>query len=88
MALGVLQREHRTYSHAKPPLMAWSMVGDGSMGLPSEAVRLKWDKRAIFDLGPATSGLPPINGHRQIGSTGPVCAKLRHLPHKSVDLKG
>jgi hypothetical protein len=31
-SLGVLQREHWISSHAKPPLMAWSMVGDGSIG--------------------------------------------------------
>jgi hypothetical protein len=25
-----------------------------------------------FDNGPATSGLPPINGHQQSGTMGPV----------------
>src|SRR6202162_405114 len=34
-SLGVLQREHRISSQAKPPLMAWSMVGDWSIGSPS-----------------------------------------------------
>jgi hypothetical protein len=34
-SLGVLQREHRISSQGKPPLTAWSMVGDGSIGSPS-----------------------------------------------------
>jgi hypothetical protein len=39
MSFGVLQREHRISSQAKPPLMAWSMVGDGSIGSPSDHIR-------------------------------------------------
>jgi hypothetical protein len=38
-SLGVLQREHRIASQENPPLMAWSMVGDGSIGLPSLHIR-------------------------------------------------
>src|SRR3984957_38529 len=38
-ALGVLQREHWSPSHGKPPLIAWSMVGDGSIGSPSDHIR-------------------------------------------------
>jgi hypothetical protein len=37
--LGVLQREHRISSHGKPPLTAWSIVGDGSIGSPSLHIR-------------------------------------------------
>jgi hypothetical protein len=38
-SLGVSQREHWISSHGKPPLMAWSMVGDGSIGSPSDHIR-------------------------------------------------
>src|SRR3984957_13067263 len=38
-SLGVLQREHWISSHGKPPLMAWSIVGDGSIGSPSLHIR-------------------------------------------------
>jgi hypothetical protein len=38
-SLGVLQREHWISSHGKPPLIAWSMVGDGSIGSPSDHIR-------------------------------------------------
>jgi hypothetical protein len=38
-SLGVLQREHRISSQANPPLMAWSVVGDGSIGSPSDHIR-------------------------------------------------
>ena len=38
-SLGVLQREHWISSQGKPPLMAWSMVGDGSIGSPSLHIR-------------------------------------------------
>ena len=38
-SLGVLQREHRISSQEKPPLIAWSMVGDGSIGSPSDHIR-------------------------------------------------
>src|SRR3984957_18191639 len=38
-SLGVLQREHWISSQAKPPLIAWSMVGDGSIGSPSDHIR-------------------------------------------------
>jgi hypothetical protein len=37
-SLGVLQREHRISSHEKPLLIAWSIVGDGSIGSPSDHI--------------------------------------------------
>ncbi len=36
---GVLQREHLISSQPSPPLMACSMVGDGSIGPPSAHIR-------------------------------------------------
>jgi hypothetical protein len=38
-SLGVLHRAHWISSHGKPPLTAWSMVGDGSIGSPSLHMR-------------------------------------------------
>src|ERR1700761_5659909 len=38
-SLGVLQREHWISSQGKPPLTAWSMVGDGAIGSPSLHIR-------------------------------------------------
>src|SRR5205823_11433078 len=35
-SLGVLQRAHLIYSQGKPPFTAWSIVGDGSIGSPSD----------------------------------------------------
>src|SRR3984957_21306731 len=34
-SLGVLHRAHWISSHGKPPLTAWSIVGDRSIGSPS-----------------------------------------------------
>ena len=34
-SLGVLQRAHLISSQGNPPLTAWSIVGDGSIGSPS-----------------------------------------------------
>jgi hypothetical protein len=38
-SLGVLQRAQLISSQGKPPLTAWSMVGDGSIGSPSLHIR-------------------------------------------------
>jgi hypothetical protein len=38
-SLGVLQRAHLISSQGKPPFTAWSMVGDGSIGSPSDHIR-------------------------------------------------
>src|SRR6202000_2389330 len=38
-SLGVLHLEYWICSQAKPPLTAWSMVGDGSIGSPSAHTR-------------------------------------------------
>src|ERR1700733_14936867 len=38
-SLGVLHRAHWISSHGKPPLTAWSIVGDGSIGSPSLHIR-------------------------------------------------
>lgn len=38
-SLGVLHREQRSSSHGKPALMAWSIVGEGSIGSPSDHIR-------------------------------------------------
>jgi hypothetical protein len=38
-SLGVLQRAHRISSHGNPPFTAWSIVGDGSIGSPSDHMR-------------------------------------------------
>lgn len=38
-ARGVLQREQRISSHGKPPLIAWSIVGEGETGPPSANIR-------------------------------------------------
>jgi hypothetical protein len=38
-SLGDLQRSQRISNQAKPPLTAWSMVGDGSIGSPSLHIR-------------------------------------------------
>src|ERR1700732_3410007 len=45
-SLGVLQREHWISSHAKPPLIAWSIVGDGSIGSPSDHMRSFHDSQS------------------------------------------
>jgi hypothetical protein len=38
-SLGVLHRAHWISSQGKPPLTAWSIVGDGSIGSPSDHMR-------------------------------------------------
>src|ERR1700726_1664053 len=38
-SLGVLHRAHWISSQGKPPLTAWSMVDDGSIGSPSLHIR-------------------------------------------------
>src|SRR3981189_2081591 len=38
-SFGVLQREHWISSQGKPPLIAWSIVGEGSIGSPSLHIR-------------------------------------------------
>jgi hypothetical protein len=38
-SLGVLHRVQRISSQGKPPLTAWSIVGDGSIGSPSLHIR-------------------------------------------------
>src|ERR1700758_1880412 len=38
-SLGVLQRAHLMSSQGKTPFTAWSMVGDGSIGSPSDHIR-------------------------------------------------
>src|ERR1700758_4753624 len=38
-SLGVLQRAHWISSQGTPPLTAWSMVGEGSLGSPSLHIR-------------------------------------------------
>ena len=45
-SLGVLQREHWISSQAKPPLIAWSIVGDGSSGSPSDHIRSFHDSQS------------------------------------------
>jgi hypothetical protein len=45
-SLGVLQREHWISSQAKPPLIAWSIVGDGSIGSPSDHIRSFHDSQS------------------------------------------
>lgn len=38
-SLGVLHRGQRISSHGKPALIAWSIVGEGSIGSPSDHIR-------------------------------------------------
>src|SRR3984957_5627058 len=45
-SLGVLQREHWISSQAKPPLIARSIVGDGSIGSPSDPIRSFHDSQS------------------------------------------
>jgi hypothetical protein len=45
-SLGVLQREHWISSQGNPPLIAWSIVGDGSIGSPSDHIRSFHDSQS------------------------------------------
>jgi len=42
------------------------------------------DQSRRFDRRPVTSGLPPINGHRETGPTGPVRAMKRLMQRSKL----